>query len=431
MLITAQWILPVSRPPIRDGAVLVHDGHVVAVGPADDIAALDPLAARYDFGECIITPGLVNAHTHLSLTSLNGLVPPGPFHEWLPQLVRGMHAWSADEFAASATLGAYESLRSGVTVVGDIVYERSAAEAIIATGLGGTFYWEVLGIEAPALFGVLEQTGFPAPDDDGCGPRSRCGLSPHATYSSGARLLQLVHGLALETGAPVAIHVAESAAETQLFRDGTGPLAPLAERLAHGFEAPGVTPVAYLDGLGVLDGATAIHLGHATPSDVSRLAATARGTVACPRSNAYLHNPIAPVQDLLDAGIPVGIGTDSSASNHDLDLMADVRALHREQPEVDCDSLLKAVTLMGAIALGVEDRYGVIEKGMQADLAVFRTGPTDDPTTAFVSHAGAQTLEALLVGGSWRALDGSLCEDLTNVEARASAAAQKARDALA
>jgi cytosine/adenosine deaminase-related metal-dependent hydrolase len=161
-------------------------------------------------------------------------------------------------------------------------------------------------------------------------------------------LLSAVHDRSAQLGVPFAIHVAESSAETSLLLDGTGPLAGTAARTAFGFEPPGVSTVAYLASLGALEGATAVHLCHLAEDEIGLLALAVRGAVTCPRSNEYLSNPVPRITPLLEAGIPVGIGTDSSASNYDLDLLSEVRALRAAEPQLSADELLGIATLGGA-----------------------------------------------------------------------------------
>ena len=408
MLITAGWVLPISRTPIRDGAVYIESDRIVSVGTAAELASRHPNSERRDFPSCILLPGLVNAHTHLALTGLGGLVGAMPFEQWLPRLITALSCWGPADYAASATRGAEASLEAGVTVVGDIAYGAESRHAAAEHGVGGVFYLELLGMTADQLPAALADAAFPPAAGEWCGERVRCGLSPHSTYTVGPELMRAATIAARRLGVPFAIHAAESDAEMQLLRDGTGPLAGTAERLAAGFVAPRSGAVAYLDNLGALDGATAIHLCHLHADEIPRLAATVRGVVTCPRSNRFLHNPLPPVARLLSSGIPVGVGTDSSASNDDLNLLAEVRVLREALPEIAPRLLVEMVTAMGAIALGVEDRYGVLEPGMQADLALFSLGDVSDPETALVEHGGRDTLAAVLAGGTWRVLDGAL-----------------------
>jgi cytosine/adenosine deaminase-related metal-dependent hydrolase len=429
MLLTADWVVPVSRRPIPLGAVVVRGEHVVAVGAADDLIRTHPEDEVVELPGCILMPGLVNAHTHLGLSAVEGLFEPTPFTEWLPQIVRAMRSWTDDDYAASTAVGAARCLRAGVTCVGDITYGAPSVEAAARIGLGGAFFFEVLGITASELPARLDELGY-RPEHD-CGSRVRCGLSPHTLYSSGPALLEAVVGVARAAGAPVALHVAETVAEVDLVRDGSGELAPVAAKLAHGFRPTGDRPVAYLDRLGVLDGTTAVHVCQTWPTDVGRLAATARGVVTCPRSNEWLHNGIAPVGQLLGAGLPVGIGTDSLASTPDLDLFEEARALRPHFPQLSDRKLLEMLTLHGALALGVEDRFGVLEPGLQADLAAFRIPSAGDPEAALLREAGCKSLEAVLTGGRWRVRGGVMLADLRADEAAASAARERAARALA
>ncbi len=422
-LLRADWVLPVSSPPIRDGAVVVSGERIVAVGPFREIARRYPEAALEHFAGCTITPGLVNAHTHLTLTALSGVVPPLPFAEWLPRLVAALKPWDIADHEASGVVGAEACLLAGVSAVGDIAYGAAEVARASEAGLGGVFYWELLGIEVDEVEGTLAALLYP--ESPGVyGPRVVCGLSPHSPYTCGPGLLRAVSGAAAARGVPTAIHVSESLAEVRLLTDGSGPLAATARRTAHGFTPPGTSTTAYLDSLGVLEGTTAVHLCYLEPADVAVLARGVRGIVTCPRSNRYLENPPPMIAPLLAAGIDVGIGTDSSASNHDLDLMSEVRALRRAEPQIDPATLLEIATLGGARAIGADDRLGAISPGMLADLAVFSVDGGDDPLEAVVRSAGGKTLVAVMSSGIWRVRDARLM-------VRDSRAAARARDAHA
>jgi cytosine/adenosine deaminase-related metal-dependent hydrolase len=425
--------VPVSRPPIRNGAVLVRGNLIAAIGDADELAdSLDAAggAEQRHLEGCILAPGLVNAHTHLGLTAARGLLGPAPFTEWMPRLVAAMRAWEPADYAASALMGARECLEAGVTVVGDIVYDVSTIHSVAELGLGGTFFFEVLGVESFDLQRRLDEVGFSSagPTEQ---PRLRLGISPHAVYSSNAALIAEAFAFARRQRVPFAMHLSESPAEIELVRAGTGPLRAVADRVAPGFEAhPGMSPVAYLDSLGVLPGITAIHLSQAVPSDITRLAATARGVVTCPRSNDWLATGSAPVAHMLEAGLPVGVGTDSLASNSDLDLMREIRTLQARMPQAPAHSFIAMATAHGALALGLETRFGVLEPGMQADVVAFRVEGMRDPEQALLHAAGAETVDAVMTAGEWRVENGRLLADTSAAEARLADAAARAREAL-
>jgi cytosine/adenosine deaminase-related metal-dependent hydrolase len=164
-LISADWVLPVETAPIRDGAVLVDGAHILAVGTRREFAAAHPAAEREHFAGCVLAPGLVNAHTHLTLSALSGVVPPLPFAEWLPRLVAALKPWEIADHEASGIIGAEESLLAGVTVVGDIAYGAAEVARAAAAGLGGVYYWELLGMQPQDVGPALAELRYPnAPD---------------------------------------------------------------------------------------------------------------------------------------------------------------------------------------------------------------------------------------------------------------------------
>lgn len=428
MLLLADWVVPVSRPPIPRGGVLIHEDTVVAVGRAQEFAHV-PESETFDLGECLITPGLVNAHTHLALSAMHGLFAPAPFTVWLPRLVTAMRAWGPEDYEASMTMGIHECFASGVTVVGDITYGSESLAAARREGLAGIFYRELLGMDAEdsaeALEAMLEDGTFNADT-----ARVVAGISPHSVYGSGPGSLRVSHEFAVEHGIPLAIHVAESGAETELTLKGSGPLADVAGRLAMDFSVPSVGPLEYLDRVGVLDDVTAIHVCEATPAEVIRLASAARGVVTCPRSNSFLLNRPAPLAHLMKSGVPVGVGTDSSASNDNLDLCAELRAIAAENPSIPFTALLEMATVAGAKALGLDALFGSLAPGKQADIAAFRIRPTDEPIETFIRTAGQETLDALISAGEWRIREGVPVEDLRPVRTAARASRIRAQHAL-
>lgn len=391
MLLIADWVLPVDAPPIRDGAVLLHNGRVADVGPSSRLVASGDSGAvpRVELPGHVLLPGLVDAHTHLSLTSLAGLLRPDEFASWLGRVAPMIHALDDDDMAASATLGAMRCLEAGITVVGDIAYGPEAAAAAADMGLGGVFFWEVYGIAAAQLQKTLTAAEFPASAEAGRGNRTRCGISPHTAYTSSPELLRAEARLARGGGFPLAIHIAESHAETMLLANGSGPLAGVAQSMIPGFEPPGHSPVAYLERLGVLDGALAVHCVHLAPGDAATLARLATGVVLCPRSNAFLNNGAAPYRTLSESGARLALGTDSPASNDGIDLFAEARALRELHRQISAVALLGMMTLGGAEALGVAEAFGSLTPGKQADIIGVRTGRSKIPSRRSSNWAAA------------------------------------------
>jgi cytosine/adenosine deaminase-related metal-dependent hydrolase len=430
VLLTADWVIPVSGPPIRNGAILVKGHTIDEIGTIDDLAQKDPRAVRSDFPGCVITPGLVNAHTHLSLTVLGGLIPPQEFHDWIAHVPATVRALDQNDLAASASAGAIECLMTGATVVGDIAYGPEAPSAASDMGLAGTFFWEVLGIAGEDLERRLKEDDYPESPPKSCSGRARCGLSPHSPYTSGPSLLRAVRDLTRKHEVGFAVHIAESPAEVELIRDGTGPLAHLASRFATEFRTPGVTPVRYLHSLGALEGAVAVHCVHVPPADIPLLANQARGVVFCPRSNAYLNAGQAPVTRIMNAGARIGLGTDSSASNIDLDLLKELRVLIAGAPTISPERGLRIITIEGAEVLGLDDAFGSLEPGKQADISIWRMPSTDQPVRDLIEQGSGKSIEAVMSSGIWRIRSGQPAFPTGNIELAAKHAQIKAALAL-
>jgi cytosine/adenosine deaminase-related metal-dependent hydrolase len=406
MILTADWVLPVVGRPLARGAVLTRGPRIEKVGPLEEIEAAAPLEAVERFDGCVLMPGLVNAHTHLSLSVLGGLVPSMPMRPFLKQVTKAILAMSDDDFASSAALGALQSLRCGVTCVGDIAYGPESLAASADVGLAGVFFWEVLGIEAADLSSELAEREFPAEVGSCSTGRARCGISPHTPYTSGPELLKAEWNVSQRHHVAFSLHVAESPAERDLMLGGTGPLAETASRLADGFRCPHVGSVEYLETLGVLQDAVAVHCTNLEPGDTRRLKKNARGVVLCPRSNEYLHNGAPPVGELSSAGIYLALGTDSAASNVDLDLWEEARAVRALDRSLTSRRILAMLTHDGALTLGLDHLCGSLAPGLQADIAVIRTGETSDPETAVITTGGRATVEAVMSAGLWRVRDG-------------------------
>ena len=429
MLLTADWVVPVSGPPIHNGAVHVRGSRIAAVGPLGELIRDHPDDPLHEYPGATIVPGLVNAHTHLALTCMKGLIPSQPFDEWISHVPGAMAALNSDDLAASTVYGAILSIVSGVTVVGDIAYGPESVDIAADTGLGGAFYWEVFGITRDELPSRLRDLEYPGDPGRVRGDRLRCGISPHAPYTSGPGLLTAAYATARDQGAAFAVHAAESDAEARLLLDGTGPFAGLAASMAPDFEPPGTGSISYLDELGILENAVAIHCVKVLPAELPLLARTAAGVVVCPRSNVYLQNGSVPVRRMLDEGVTVGIGTDSLASNTDLDLMAEVRALRDVEPSITHEEALEMMTIRGAEVLGLDTHFGTLETGKQADVAVYRT-TGDDPVVSLVENADRSTVEAVMSGGVFRVLDGSPVVAVSPVERASHMARQKAAIAI-
>lgn len=390
----AKHLLPVAGPPIQNGAVGVHEGRITAVGRRKDVVKAHPGAEVRDLGDAVIVPGLVNAHTHVELSFMNGEPPAGgAFMTWLKDFV--VRRASVDLHVASeAAAAAVETMLSrGTVAVGDVANGAWAAPLLARSGLYGLAFHELFGFRLADAESILAdaaarlETIDQDPDVVRARDRITNVLTPHAAHTTSNALLKALGGRAVASGEVLSIHVAESEEESQLLRDGTGPFKDfLVERNAWepGWKAPGLTPVAYLDRLGVLTPRTlAVHCIHIDHQDLSRLQSRGVTVVTCPRSNQRLGVGKAPVPKLLASGIPVALGTDSLASAPDVDVFTEVAHLRQEHPGLSPATALRIATWNGARALGLAKDLGTIELGKLAALAVVGLNdPNDDPLEA-------------------------------------------------
>jgi 5-methylthioadenosine/S-adenosylhomocysteine deaminase len=384
-----------------DGAVLIDaGGRIAAVGP--DAAVPRPQGTPTDhLPDAVILPGFVNAHTHLELSGLRGQIEDGEFVDWIQHVRRAKEGIGGAEFLAAARSGVRDAWRNGITTVADTGDTGSVAWALAELGGRGVVYQEVFGpdpAQAGDSFAGLRRAVDGLRRDV---PASvTIGVSPHAPYTVSAALYRMVAEYARSEQLPLAVHIAESRAEHALVSQGAGPFADLWARRQIPALVVARSPIAYLDRAGLLGpNVLAIHAVQADAEDVALLRARGVAVAACPRSNARHGHGAPPLAAFLDAGIPVGVGTDSVASVADLDLLADARAA-RELAQLTSEQALRLVTLDAARAIGLAREVGSLETGKWADLCVLRLGaqPRGDIARQILSVAAANVARTYVAG---------------------------------
>jgi cytosine/adenosine deaminase-related metal-dependent hydrolase len=413
LLLRASWVLPIAAPPLRDGAVLVGpDGRIAAVGPREAVPGV-PRAEVLELDDAILLPGLVNVHTHLELTGFEATAHRTGFPEWIRGIRQLKQARSEAEYRAAARRGVQDCWAAGITTIADTGDSGAVAPALAELGASGLAYQEVFGPHpgqlAESVAGLEERVRALRPF---AGARVRLGVSPHAPYTVSGPLFARVAAWAAERNLPLAVHVAESAAETDFVARGRGPFAeawtargiPLpgdpAQQPSGRPAAPPRTPVEWLDSLGVLGPATlCIHAINLSEGDIGLLRRTGAAVAHCPVSNARHGHGSAPLRALLDAGIRVGLGTDSVASVGTLDLFAEMRAAAALAGLSPGDALALG-TLGGARALGLEDEVGSLAVGKWGDLIALRSGAgaSPDPLAAALEASPAEVLVTVCGG---------------------------------
>jgi 5-methylthioadenosine/S-adenosylhomocysteine deaminase len=362
-------------PPIADACVEVDDGRIAAVGPA---------TGNEDerFPNTVILPGLVNAHTHLEYTAMAGFGDGLPFTPWIADHIRRKDTQAVDDLLDQARAGAAACLAGGVTTVADCCYAGTVAQAAGEAGLRAIVYLEGFSIW-DGLEGRIEAALDALPVSE----LVTAGVSPHAPFTVTHDDYAMLIGLARRRGLPVATHLLESTREREhldAFRDVLGP------------------------------DTVAIHAVLANEADIALLAELDVPVAHCPRSNALLGCGIAPLTELLDAGVRVGLGTDSPSSAIDFDMWSEMRTaimLQRARTgradALAAHTALELATTRAAAAIGLAGSIGSLTPGRAADLLVLDlTGsaflPWDDPVTAAVYGGSPERVALTMVDGEIR-----------------------------
>jgi cytosine/adenosine deaminase-related metal-dependent hydrolase len=384
--VKARVVFPVDRPPIQHGVVTIEGNRIVEVGttaPTGDVIHL---------GLTALMPGLVNSHTHLEFSDLQKpLGMPGmSLVEWI-RLVIAQRRRNDDSQGPSLLRGLLESRTAGVTTIGDIA---TSTDDLSGGTIDATYFHEVIGFSLPraesALSAVCGKSAlnprwlaFRA-GHSGCDTRH--GISPHAPYTVSPQLIYELVMLARERSMPMAMHLAESREELELLQSGEGPFQELLEERS--MWDPDVIPLGsrpmnYLKLIADAPRSLVIHGNYLDKEELAFIGARREkmSLVFCPRTHAYFKHDAYPLAKAAAAGARVALGTDSRASNPDLDLLAEMRVVARAHSEISPHDVLRMGTLAGAEALGRDGDAGSLTAGKLANLvavplpADFNGGP--------------------------------------------------------
>jgi cytosine/adenosine deaminase-related metal-dependent hydrolase len=373
-----------DRPVLRDAAVVFSHGRILAVGHALTLAREHPGADHLDLGRSLILPGLVNAHTHLELSHCACGDPPASFVDWILDLPRriGRDRLTPEEiFPAAVRRGVRQCIRYGVTSVGDISQHAQLTRAVLRDGpLHCVSYGEALGIgrNRGKFDTLLEQ----ATDLSAQSPWLRVGLSPHAPYSVERPDYERALRSAQQAGLPLATHLAELPYEAEFLDHHTGPFREGLEKLGlwrDDIRTFAGGPIRFAHAIGLLSYPTLLaHVNYCDDDDMALLAGGASSVVYCPRTHRYFGHAPHRWREMLRRGINVAVGTDSCASSPDLNLVDELRLVHRQTPEAPAVQLWEMGTIRGASAIGLRGEIGSLSVGKSADMVVF-SEPGSEP----------------------------------------------------
>ena len=409
MILRARLILPVSQPPIENGAVIVTGNRIRAVGTWTELAAAAGEKVL-DLGETILLPGLINTHCHLDYTDMAGeLPPPKTFTDWIPLITAAKTAWSYSEYAHSWLHGAHMLLRTGTTTVADIeAMPDLLPEVWDATPLRVFSFLEMTGIRAKRdpreiLRDAVEKI------DSLAHARCSAALSPHAPYSTLPALLRLSAGIARKKKWRISTHIAESEEEFEMFTRARGRMFDWLKRNERDNSDCGLgSPVKHFARNKMLgENLIAAHVNLLAHGDARLLGKHRVHVVHCPRSHAYFRHPPFLRERLAKAGVNLCLGTDSLATTRkigrqkpELNLFDEMRQLAATDPKISATEILRMVTLNGARALNLAGQIGELSRNAAADLiAIPFRGKIADAPDAVVAHVG--NVAASMIDGRW------------------------------
>jgi cytosine/adenosine deaminase-related metal-dependent hydrolase len=384
---TARWVVPVSLPLLENGAIATFKGKILDIGSAPELCSRYGVEIK-DYGDSILCPALVNAHSHLELSPLKySLLQSNSFADWIRVLVEARKQISVEEYKTAIYRAMREMHENGIIAVGDIgnldLVPIFYGQKEKRWPLKGIFFHELvcpIVNEAEEITSNLSDISQKISENFGTQKDSfPYAFSAHAPYSVAPQVLQAIKTWDQNHSMPFPIHLAESEEEIDFLQNGKGPIKELLAEKGHwplNYNLPRVSPVEYLEILGVLDKNTVcIHCVHVNQNDISILAKTGASVCLCPRSNIFLGVGIPPAEELYAAGVPLAIGTDSLASNDQLSVFTEMASLSQLAPSLSPEAIFRAATYGGAQALGMSKKLGSLASGKSANFLVINSGP--------------------------------------------------------
>ncbi|MEY2485279.1 MAG: aminodeoxyfutalosine deaminase [Verrucomicrobiota bacterium] len=384
MILRARTVVTMEGPPIANGAVAISGNRIVGVGTVSELRT-HHIGETKDLGEQVLLPGLINTHCHLDYTCLRGkILPQRSFTDWIRAINAEKEKLSAEDYLSSIAEGFSECRRFGTTSIANLEAFPDLIPRLKPHPLRTWWFAELIDVRNPEAAESIVTAA-----DQSLKQTDHWGLAPHSPYTASAALYRQCAAIADRDDILLTTHLAESEEEMSMFSASSGALYRFLEQLGREMNDCGEeTPISHF--LSSISATVSgertdkqrwilAHLNKITENDFVLLKESAHElhVVHCPRSHHYFEHGRFELERLRDLGFNICLGTDSLASNDDLSLFAEMRALQRNYPNVRPEYLLETVTLNPARALGQESALGKISPGFYADLITIpdrRTG---------------------------------------------------------
>lgn len=372
LLVQARWIVPVvpRGEVLCEHALAVREGRIAGLAPAAEAAAVWQADEVIDLKNHVLIPGLINSHGHTPMSLLRGVADDLPLQQWLEEYIWPLEnrLISPDFVRSGAELAMAEMIRGGTTCFADMYFFPDVvAECVIDAGMRAQLCGPILDFPSIWADGPEE---YLAKARGLCEsfrehPLIHIAFGPHAPYTVSDAQLRAAAEQAEALGAPVHMHVHETAAEVD-----------------EAVRANGRRPLARLKELGLIGPRfQCVHATQLVDEEITMLAAAGASVIHCPESNMKLASGACRVADLLEAGVNVALGADGAASNNDLDMIGEMRSaallgklVANDAAALPAPAVLEMATINGARALGIDRDTGSLETGKYADLAAVDLG---------------------------------------------------------